>query len=387
MEPYALDVPRRADPYPYYAQLRASDPAHYSSAEGIWVLTRYDDCIAVLSDSALWSSQRRGNLINDLPERIGRTLGTTDPPRHVMARRLVSKAFSPPTAAQLEPVIRATSTALHDRAAAAGSFEYVQAISSPLNARILGTMFGLPEPDFLDLRSLLDDFFLRDKADEHKPSRQDVAMRGLRDYVDGMVEARAVCHGDDLVSAMLASRDGAEALTHDQVAFTTMTFLTAGFESTNNLFTNMVGALALHPELLPRLRRDPAAPALFVEETMRWDAPAQGFVRSPIRDVALHGRVVPEDAQVVVHIGAANRDPAAFPDPDRFDLDRPLARHLGLGHGIHFCIGASLGRLMARVAIEDLVARAGTLSVDFDTAIRVATPNFRGFQRLDVTVA
>jgi cytochrome P450 len=165
-----------------------------------------------------------------------------------------------------------------------------------------------------------------------------------------------------------------------------MTFLTAGFESVNNLFTNAVAALAHQPSLLERLRGDGEAAAAFVEEVMRWDAPAQGFVRTPTHDMTLHGTTVPEGAQVLVHIGAANRDPEAFPDPDRFDIERHTARHLGLGHGTHFCVGAALGRTLGRVAVEDLVDRADRVEVDLSRAVRVQTPNFRGFQRLDVTV-
>jgi cytochrome P450 len=387
IEPYTLDVPRRADPYPYLAQLRAEEPAHYSPVEDLWVLTRFDDCLAAFSDPALWSSQRRGNLINDLPERVGKTLGTTDPPRHTQIRRLVNKAFTPRTVAGLEPTVRETSARFHDAASAAGTFEYVDAISAPLNAHILGAMFGVPDADFLDLRHWLDDFFVREKEVPGREPAQVVAMRNLRAYIDGLVAERVAQPGDDLMSAMLAAAEGGITLSHEQVAVTTMTFLTAGFESVNNMFTNMVVALAAHPRLVDRLRQDAEAVAAFVEETMRWDAPAQGFVRTPTRDIELHGVVIPEDAQVLVHIGAANRDPEAFPDPDRFDLDRNAGRHLGLGHGAHFCVGAPLARLLGRVALEDLVARADRVDVALDTAVRVLTPNFRGFQRLDVSVS
>jgi cytochrome P450 len=383
---YTLDVPQRDDPYPYYADLRRHDPVHYSDVEDIWVLTRFDHCLAAFGDWHTWSSQRRGNLLNDLPERIGRTLGTTDPPQHTTARKLVNKAFTARTIATLEPVIRETSAALHDRAARDGTFEYVQAISAPLNAKILGAMFGVPPADFLDLRAMLDDFFVREKVAAGAEPRQVIAMRNLRAYVDTLVEARLTTPAGDLVSAMLAAREGEEALSHEQVAVTTMTFLTAGFESTNNLFTNMLAALADHPEVFRRLRARPADAAPFVEEAMRYDAAAQGFVRSPAEDIEIRGRVIPAGAQVLVHIGAANRDPKVFADPDRLDIDRSMNRHLGLGHGAHFCVGAPLGRALARVAVEDLVARADGIDVDRTSAVRVVTPNFRGFQHLDVRI-
>src|SRR4051794_17519200 len=166
IEPYTLDVPRGDDPYPYYRQLRDEDPAHYSPVEDIWVLTRFDDCLAAFSDWRTWSSQRRGNLLNDLPERIGRTLGTTDPPRHTTARKLVNKAFTPTTVAGLEPHIRDLARQLADRAAGEGEVEFVADISAPFNAFVLGALFGLPESEFLQLRHWLDDFFLRERPVE-----------------------------------------------------------------------------------------------------------------------------------------------------------------------------------------------------------------------------
>ena len=386
IEPYTLDVPRRPDPYPYYARLRSEEPAHYSPVEDIWVLTRFDDGLAAFSDPARWSSERRGNLLNDLPDRIGRTLGTTDPPRHTAIRRLVSKAFTPRTVAGLEPLVRETSKRLHDAAFEGESIEYVADISAPLNAHILGAMFGVPDDDFIHLRRWLDDFFVRERPEDGREPAQVVAMRELHAYIDRLVAERAAEPADELISAMLAATEEGVALTHEQVAVTTMTFLTAGFESVNNLFTNVIVALSQHPELLGRLRHDPPAVAAFVEETMRWDAPAQGFVRTPTTPVELHGVTIPEGAQVLVHIGAANRDPEAFPDPDRFDVDRQGGRHLGLGHGAHFCVGAALGRQLGRVALEDLVTRARHVDVDLDRSVRVSTPNFRGFQRLEVAV-
>jgi cytochrome P450 len=320
-----------------------------------------------------------------LPERVGRTLGTTDPPRHTWARRLVNAAFTPRTVATVEPVIREHSAALHDAAIANGRFEYVHDISAPLNGRVLGALFGVPEEEFLRLRGWLDDFFVRDKPEPGREPRQAVAMRELRAYIDTLVEARVEQPGDDLMSAMLAAREGAESLSHEQVAVTTMTFLTAGFESTNNLFTNMAVALARHPEVHKALHDDLALVPAFVEEAMRWDAPAQGFVRTPTRSVARHGREIPEGAQVLVHIGAANRDPRAFRDPDTFDLSRADGRNLGLGHGAHFCVGGPLARVLGRIAAEDLVSRSNEVEVDLAASERVHTPNFRGFQRLFVS--
>jgi cytochrome P450 len=381
---YLLSTPQLDDPYPFYRQLRDEDPAHHSTTEDLWVLTRFEDCLDAFTDWQTWSSERRGNLINDPPERIGRTLGTTDPPRHTMARRLVSKAFTPRTVSQLEPVVREHAHRLAGAARLAARVEFVQDVAAPLNAFILGAMFGMTEDEVLEMRPALDDFFTRDAPEEGTLPRHVAAMATLRRFLDQLTIERTRHPGADLISAMIAAEEGGARLEHDQVVVTTMTFLTAGFESTNNLLTNMGNALGVVDGLFDALREQPEAVALFVEEAMRWDAAAQGFVRTPTRDVTLHGKQIPADAQVLVHIGAANRDERQFETPDRFVLDRPSRRHLGLGHGTHFCVGAPLGRLVARVCFEELVAVADSWRPDHSSAKRVTTPNFRGFLRLDI---
>ncbi len=249
---------------------------------------------------------------------------------------------------------------------------------------MLGALFGLPESEFLRLRHWLDDFFLREKAVDGREPKQAVAMRNLRAYLDRLLAERVAHSGGDLMSAMLGVRDEGERLSDDQVVVTTMTFLTAGFESVNNFLTNTVRALALDTEARRRVRDDLTLLPAALEEVMRWDAPAQGFVRTPTHDVELRDTTIPEGAQVLVHIGAANRDPERFPDPDRFDIDRDTQRHLGLGHGNHFCVGAPLARSMGRILFEELLARSKAWEVDLAGGVRVTTPNFRGFSVLPV---
>jgi cytochrome P450 len=384
--PYRLSTPQLDDPYPYYRELRDSDPVHYSGVEDLFVITRFDDCLAAFADWQAWSSERRGNLINDPPERIGRTLGTTDPPRHDVARRLVNKAFTPSRVNGLAPVIAELAGRLSVAAAAQGSVEFVQGFAAPLNAAVLGALFGLGEDEVLELRPALDDFFTREQPIDGSEPPHVAAMATLREFLERLAVDRRRCPRPDLVSAMIAAEDGGARLELDQVVVTTMTFLTAGFESVNNLFTNMAGALGTVPGLFHRVKGDTSLIGAFVEEAMRWDAAAQGFVRCPTKDIELHGVTIPAGAQVLVHIGAANRDERHFETPDTFDLDRRAARHLGLGHGTHFCVGAPLGRLLARVAFEELIARVDGFEPDLTTAERVRTPNFRGFLRLDVAV-
>ena len=383
---YDLQVVAADDPYPIYRSLRDNDPAHYSEREDVWVLTRYEDCAAAFGDWHTWSSERRGNLLHDIPERIGKTLGTMDPPRHTWYRKLVNKAFTPRVIADLEPTIRSVSHQLCTAAKAKGTLEFVADISAPFNAAILGGMFGMPEAEFIRLRHWLDDFFLREQPTDGREPKQMVAMRELRTYLSELAEQRYAQPQEDLLTALLLAEEEGRRMELEQVVVTTMTFLTAGFESVNNLFTNLVHALAIHPSVLALLKKDATLIPAFIEEGMRWDAPAQGFVRTPTRDVELHGTTIMEGAQVLIHIGAANRDERRFADPDQFDLHRQDNRHLSLGHRTHFCIGAPLGRLMTRILFENLLTASTRWEIDRTKATRVTTPNFRGFSQLPLTI-
>ena len=383
---YLLSTPQMDDPYPYYRELRDEEPVHYSSREDLWVLSRFDDCIEAFTNWNVWSSQQRGNLINDPKERIGKTLGTTDPPLHTMARKLVNKAFTPRRVSDLEPVVRGLAGRIASAAASQARVEYVHDVAAPLTAYVLGAMFGMDETAVLELRPALDDFFTRDIGEEGAEVPHVKAMATLRAALDGLVGARRQTPGGDLISAMIAAEEEGARLSHEQVVVTTMTFLTVGFESVNNLLTNMANALCRVPGLFAALRADLSLVPQFVEEGMRWDAAAQGFVRSPLEDVIVHGRTIPAGAQVLVHIGSANRDERQFEDPDRFDLNRVTKRHLGLGHGTHFCVGAPLGRQLARISWEELLKVSNQFEVDYSTAERVRTPNFRGFLHLEVDV-
>ena len=386
MRPYRLSIVSSHDPYPAYREFRDLDPAHYSPPERIWVLTRYKDVAGAFRNWKTWSSKRRGNLLNDMPERIGRTLGTIDPPDHRFARGLVEKAFTRRTVERLSPRIDSLADKLACAAMDRGRIEMVADISAPFNASILGAMFGLPEDDFLRLRRWLDDFFLRDESAAGEETRQAIAMRKLRDYLDALAGNRLAHPSDDLMTTMLRAEQDGRTLSRSQVVVTTMTFLTAGFESTNNLFTNLAHALALHPDAYGTLKARPSLIPDFVEEGMRWDAAAQGFVRTPTRDVELHGKTIPEGAQVLLHIGSANRDERAFARPDRFEIERANNRHLGLGKGIHFCVGAPLARVMARSLFARLLGASCTWEVDLEGARRVTTPNFRGFSTLPLRI-
>lgn len=384
---YDLQIIASDDPYPTYKWMRDNDPVHYSTSADIWVLSRYEDVSNAFKDWQTWSSGRRGNLINDPPERVGKTLGTTDPPRHTFARSIVNKAFTPRTVAQLQPKVKALAKELSLAAYEKRHFDFAADISAPFNAAILGAMFGVPDEDFIHIRHWLDDFFLREKPKAGEEPKHKVAMRHLTTYVTKLAEARLTSPQDDLMTAMLHAEEDGQRLDTHTVVVTTMTFLTAGFESTNNLFTNLAHALAKHPHIFAQVKSNPDLIPAFVEEGMRWDAAAQGFVRTPTEDIVLHGKTIPENSQVLLHIGSANRDERQFEDADTFDIHRERSRHLGMGQGIHFCVGAPLGREMSYTIFAELLAVSKAWQVDLAHSKRVATPNFRGFSKLPLSIA
>jgi cytochrome P450 len=248
-------------------------------------------------------------------------------------------------------------------------------------------MFGVPDAEFINLRHWLDDFFKREKPVEGQEPKQVTAMRALRVYINGLAQERLAQPGEDLMTKMLLAEENGQRLTTEQVVVTTMTFLTAGFESTNNLFTNLTYALARNPAVWRELCAKPELVPGFVEEGMRYDAAAQGFVRSPTHDVTLYDKTIPTGAQVLLHIGSANRDEREFANPDTFDIHRPNQRHLGMGAGAHFCVGAPLGRVMAQYLFQELFAVSTHWEIDLPDSARVTTPNFRGFVRLPLTIA
>jgi cytochrome P450 len=266
-------------------------------------------------------------------------------------------------------------------------FDFAADISAPFNAAILGAMFGVPDEDFIRIRHWLDDFFLREESKAGEEPKQKVAMRHLTEYVTQLAEARLTEPQDDLMTAMLNAEEDGQRLDIHTVVVTTMTFLTAGFESTNNLFTNLANALAAHPHIFTEVKANSDLIPAFVEEGMRWDAAAQGFVRTPTEDVELHGKLIPENSQVLLHIGSANRDERQFEDADVFDIHREKPRHLGMGQGIHFCVGGPLGREMSYIIFEELLAASDIWQVDLDHSVRVKTPNFRGFSKLPLSIA
>lgn len=380
-DPFAHEL--HDDPYPVYRVLRDEHPAYFVEQHGFWVLSRYDDVRAALRDWQSFSSAG-GNVVDDPPERVGRTLGTTDPPRHDELKAVVNTAFTVKRVTTLEGVMRTYVQELVAACRPRDSFDVVADLSAPFTSRVMGDLLGIPRADHDQMKAW------RNAMVHREPNRMgftedgQAAFKDLLSYTLELVQRRKESLGEDLISDLVKAEAGGTRLSDDEIAVTALTVLGAGFQSMNYLVSNAVHALALHDgarrQVVADLRLVPQA----LEEVLRWDSPAQGFARTMTTDRELHGQLLRKGERVLLLMGAANRDDRTFPDAETFDIHRGQVRHLAFGMGTHFCIGASLGRLAGRIAVEELLTAVPDPAVDPSSISRIHSPTFRGFQRLVV---
>jgi cytochrome P450 len=367
-----------ADPYPTYHRLRAEDPVHHSPL-GFWVLTRYDDVVAALRDPRLakeaiaaFVAARFGAPIPAL----GLSMLDRDPPDHTRLRSLVSKAFTPRVVEGLRPRIQQIVDGLLAGVAEAGSMDLVEEFAYPLPVIVICEMLGVPVADqerfkawSLDIARSLDTIMLPPDSDV---GRRGVSARhGLADYFRELIAERRTKPRADMLSALIAAEEAGDKLNENELLATCILLLVAGHETTVNLLSNGTLALLRNPDQLRRLRENPALIGTAVEELLRYDGPVQRTARIPSEDMTIAGRKIAAGEMVMPFLGAADRDPAQFPEPDRLDIGRRDNRHIAFGLGIHFCLGAPLARIEGQIAINALVQRFPKL------ALATETPEFR----------
>jgi cytochrome P450 len=347
------------------------------------VLTRFEDVRFALAADAM-SPNRLTPFYAALPEATRSILAEAmrylslwiafrDPPEHTRLRRLVNTAFLPGTIAGWRPAIEAiVDDLLDDLARAAdgvggnGTVDLVERFTMPLPARVIMGMLGVPLARMHDIKHWSDDimaflFSARQIGDKYERARSGAgAMAAL---FRGLIAERRAAPGDDLLSLLIAARDEGDTLTEDELVATAMLLLFAGHETTTNLLSNGTHALLRNPEERERLAADPALAGTAVEEMLRYDGPSNSMSRVVRVEHEIRGKRLGTGDRVFVMINAANRDAEQFSEPDRFDLARQPNRHLTFGQGIHFCLGAQLARLEARIAVPALLARFPDLSI------------------------
>ena len=371
-----------ADPYPHYAALRAADPVHWSEKLRAWVLFRHDDVAAVLRDDVRFSADRRraSRGTRPAPPVDLRTI-SSDPPDCVAVRALLNAALVPRVRA-MAPRIDAIVAELVAGLTGKTDVDLVADFAYALPIRVIAELFDVPEAQRARFQELsrtiaggMDRFYGSDDVSS--------GLRELGAYFLELVGDRTETAGDDLVRRLLRAEHGGDRLAPLEVVAMSAALVFGGHETTVNLIANGVLALLRHPAELERLRADPALAVPAVEELVRWDTPPQFVSRVVAEACELRGRRLRPGDAVLLGIGPANRDPAAFAEADRLDVGRTPNVHLGFGLGTHFCPGAQLARMEARTAIPALLARFPGLALTGDP-VRRRTFILRGLERLPV---
>lgn len=381
--PQTRDDPR-LDPFPWYRTMRASAPVRYDPGRGGWGIFRYDDVQEALSNHAVFSSQFHGDAPLHANAPIAASMISTDPPRHRQLRSLVTQAFTPRAIEALTPRIGAIVDELLGAALPAGRFDAIHDLGEPLPVIVIAEMLGIPTADRERFKLWSDAIVSLAGGAEMSGF---AAQRELVAYFMGIIERRRREPGDDLISGLLQAEIDGERLALPELLGFCALLLVAGNETTTNLIGNALLCFAERPELWARLRAEPALVPQAIEEVIRFRSPVQAMFRVTTQAVELGGRRIPAHAGVVAYIGSGNHDEARFVEPDRFDLDRQPNRHLGFGHGIHYCLGAPLARLEGRIALTALLERVSAVRRADDAPLEaLPSPIVYGVRRLPLAV-
>jgi hypothetical protein len=358
-----------ADPYPFYAEWRAEDRVLDPGPPMSLLVTGHEEARTILCDPRFKSGFSEEELVTGERgwrqrspttfEFFRRSLIGQNPPDHTRLRGLVSRAFTPRVVEALRPRVEAIVEKLLDAAAERGAIDLVADFAYPLPVTVIAELLGLPAGDAERLKRWSQPLtqILDSATRESKLEEAEAAARELEAYLREQFARHRARPGRDLLDGLLAAHDAGDRLSDPELMAICMLLLVAGHETTTNLIGNGVLALQRQRGEWERLRREPGLAPRAVEECLRYDPPVQFTSRRPAQDLEIFGKRIAREREVVLVLGAANRDPARFPDPDRLDVGREDNPHLAFGQGIHFCLGASLARLEAQIALRALVHR------------------------------
>jgi len=386
------------DPFSLYGWLRDHDPLHWSTSLNAWVVTRWADVLEVFNRPQTFSADRFRKVderyasqrptVRAVADVLGHWLVFRDPPDHDRLRGLLQSSFTPKHLASSRDRIQATVDELLDRVAARGAMDFIRELAFPLPAMVIAGLMGAPAEDLDRIKTWSDRLasYLGGAVDERDNfTEASAGVAGLVDYFRALLQDRKRHPRDDLMSLLLRAEHEGERLTHDEVVANCILLLFAGHETTTNLIGNGLFHLLRHPQQAALLRGDPSLLHGAVEELLRYDGPVPATVKIATEDVPWHGKTIRRGDMVVPFLASANRDPSQFPDPDSLDVRRHIERHVAFAWGIHFCLGAWLARLEARVVLATVLRRLP------DLAIGSATPRWkpmiflRGLEALPLT--
>ncbi len=384
-----------ADPYPVYARLRSISPVCWVRQVGGWVVTRYADVMTVLRSPSA-SCERAALLRERISDEFEPVIATransmlnVDAPRHTRMRLLVNTAFTPRTVEGLAPFVQRFVNQVLDEARPRGRMDVIGDLANPLPATVIAELLGVPPSDrgqfktwSVDITAAVSNIPANIPPDVLRQSM--IAMEELREYFRAIIAQRRAEPRGDLISALVRAQEEGDRLSDEELLANAVLLLNAGHETTTNLIGNGTLALLRHPDQLQRLRDDPTLIPSAVEELLRYDSPVQFTSRILKADMVLGRKRLRAGQITLLLLGAANRDPEQFPDPDRLDVARADNKHLAFGLGPHFCLGAPLARLEGRIVFETLVQRFPALRLDGSAPEYRQNFNLRGLKSLQV---
>ena len=373
-----------ADPYAFYRQLREDAPAYQHEESGLWFLTRYEDVERAMTDYETFSSSR-GNVLIDSPQRVGKTLGSMDPPRHDELRRIIQRGLSN---ARIKAMLPSIHQDVKERVAALAdkrSCDLIGDIGRPVMFDALGRMLGLDAESAKVATRLTKNLFHQNEG-LLGPVLQPEEFRAIFAFLAEQLEKRRQglsCEGgEDLFSVLLEAKNDGAPMSDDEIVANMSTVLLAGNASIGHFFPNLMHALWLHPDQRRKVLDDLSLIPAVIEEAVRWDTSTQCFARHIVKDVEIAGTVIPEGSRAAVFYAAANHDENAIPAAATFDIERKRVRHFGFGLGPHVCAGAPTARAMLGEMLKIILPALGEYELDVANAPRVRHAMVRGFVSL-----
>ncbi len=389
----------RSDPYSVYRALRQDDPVHWSPLMQVWVLTRYADILTVLRDHIHFSSERtrathplvlQMEAYRQASGPIGRapTMLSLDPPSHTQIRNLVNKAFTPKVVQRSRAHIEELAGKLIDDLPDPNKIDVVSDLAVPLPVIVIAEILGVPSSDWDRFKTWSANIAGGLGGPFQAPDSLQVAQDSsneLAEYFREQINLRRSEPREDLLSALVAAEEQGDLLSEDELLATCILLLVAGNETTSNLIGNGMLALLANPDQRRRLQDDPSLLPLAVDEMLRYDGPAQMTSRIVTEEMTFEGKNLEPGQVILAVLGAANRDPGQFPEPDRFDVGRSNNRHLAFGLGIHHCLGAPLAVAEAQIAIGTLLKRIPEPKPEFETPAWGGSFILRGLSSLPIS--
>ena len=388
IDPYSYDF--HEDPYPYYRRLRDEAPIYRNDKLNFWALSRHEDVLRGFRNSTALSNKHGVSLDpisrNDEAHRVMSFLALDDP-GHLRLRTLVSKGFTPRRIRELEGRVTEIAVQHLDEALQHNSFDYVDDFAGKLPMDVISELMGVPQEDRVRIRALADGVMHREDGTADVPASAMAASGELLMYYASMVKQRRKSLSDDLTSALVEAEIDGDKLTDDEIMAFLFLMVIAGNETTTKLLANAAYWGHKHPDQLAPVFDDHDLISPWIEETLRYDTSSQLLARAVVEDVEFYGTTVPAGEVLLLLAGSANRDERVFDQPDEYRIGREIGSKLvSFGSGAHFCLGAHLARMEARVALTELFKRIRGYEVDEDNCVRVHSSSVRGFAHLPMTV-